>query len=256
MTGTISHCGGKHVRGFTLIELLVVIAIIAVLAAMLLPSLQKAKTLAKGVICASNLKNVGMGHFYYADDNNRWYPYMIYGAEGLGNYTTWDALMEDYVGAHIADERHSKGKTDVFSCPADQHQAPPEYPEYADMRIRSYSRTTQEEWGGFVSALFGVDGRAEMPFQGAHRPDVTFLVTEWHSTGNLRHHAWASFMFWYSYIGPWPLFPNTPQPLTADYHGTGNNYLFFDGHVALMTGNKVLEGGMPSKHWWYGEKQY
>ena len=60
----------RNLKGFTLIELLVVIAIIAVLMAILMPALNKAKEQGQRIVCKSNLKNYTLAVQMYADDND------------------------------------------------------------------------------------------------------------------------------------------------------------------------------------------
>ena len=62
----------EYPRGFTLIELLVVVAIIALLTAILLPSLRRAREKTREIYCLSNMKSVGMMMHYYEQAHTDW----------------------------------------------------------------------------------------------------------------------------------------------------------------------------------------
>ena len=103
-------------KRFTLIELLVVIAIIAILAAMLLPALNKARNVAKEIKCKSNLKQFGLGLLLYVDGNGESMPpaYMN-PTNGWHSYMNWPEFLFPYMGVKAPD--HWKRSTWPFACP-------------------------------------------------------------------------------------------------------------------------------------------
>jgi len=141
---------GTVLAGFTLVEMLVVIAVIAILAALLLPSLTRARERANAITCLNNTRQLVMAVFLYVDDHEGALPYnMVLYGNSLRSSLNWannvmtrdlssdntnlDTLTQASLGSYVS------RNTAIFHCPADQSMSTVQLAAGWDHRIRSYS---------------------------------------------------------------------------------------------------------------------
>ena len=106
----------RRQAGFSLVELLVVIGIIAILIALLLPAMVRAREHARQLKCATQLRQLGAALTMYANANRGHYPefgdWQVYGGDGTGEDTPglgWTERLEQYIG---------KPTSGVYLCPS------------------------------------------------------------------------------------------------------------------------------------------
>jgi prepilin-type N-terminal cleavage/methylation domain-containing protein/prepilin-type processing-associated H-X9-DG protein len=155
-----------HQEGaFTLIELLVTIAIIAILAALILPTLGSAKKKAVKISCLNNLKQMGIAMLSYEHDNGDKLTYAairLAAPKATGAYEmSWDSLLNRYLGGQQTDDQlwnpvavwnsGAPKVLQVLKCPSDTSARPIEVPANIEVPRRSYSMPQYMNHRGDIS---------------------------------------------------------------------------------------------------------
>ena len=213
---------------FTLIELLVVIAIIAILAAMLLPALSKAKARAAQAYCYNSLRQMGLAMLMYADDSGGRVP--------RGNEPFWWQVFIPYLGGTKA-TRDQYGRVKVYTCPS--------YPDKQQVMcyvVNAWTFSSPLDMTG--SEIVGLQNvnRIQRPVatiyfadneSAAWRP--IFTTTNIIGSDSLND-VWSPTHLPY---GPTGLTLSMERRVAARRHGEGVNLLFFDGHAGWQNARRV-----------------
>lgn len=221
----------SQTRAFTLIELLVVIAIISILATLLIPSLQKAKDLARSAVCMNNQKTNGLATVMYCNDYKNTLPSAGYQElNTLGQNSSWKVKLAPYqnidnLAEPTVDSRVERGP---FHCPA-KEEADCGRPTYGDNGFYGgYS------WNwiylGFLSYKWNYFSHVCVTFVNStdlSKPCQTIMVQETTDIFTTSSNAYIKF---YTY-------PNF-LPITR-HNGDSGNALWVDGHVSQHTQDEL-----------------
>jgi prepilin-type processing-associated H-X9-DG protein/prepilin-type N-terminal cleavage/methylation domain-containing protein len=237
----------KYQTSFTLLELLIVVAIIAVLINLLLPSLSSARGMARQMVCASNLGQIGKAMYYYAQDSN----------DFLSEVTGLWETTANYVGMPLPDTSNMANWSklnkntlpSVLYCPCDPDPFPWPHMGFLKMELTSYMANgsdTTLAMGNGVSiqvGLFGGKGKITDPSS----PAECFAVGEtfnYDRVLDLDHPAILASMQKINALGEVGMMRTRMhyRATAAFYHQRKMNLCYLDGHVSTINGIPATDG--------------